>query len=230
MHNQWQVQVQYLGQEKNPLLVIDQFATAPEQLIAEACNEPGFSAQASDFYPGLRKPVDPIYAQQSLALVAPLVKQHFLIAEPLRAELSLCAFSLTTTPADKLRPIQAVPHIDTPDPLQFAMVHYLCSENFGGTSFYRHRSSGYETITEPHMADYFKTVKQELMAQNRREFDYINGDTELFQRIGQVPVKFNRCIIYRSNLLHSGDINPTLGLSANPREGRLTINSFFRFR
>ncbi len=68
------------------------------------------------------------------------------------------------------------------------------------------------------------------MAQNRREFDYINGDTELFQRIGQVPVKFNRCIVYRSNLLHSGDINPTLGLSANPREGRLTLNSFFRFR
>lgn len=229
MNNQWQLQIEYLGEEKNPLLIIDNFAASPEQLLGEACEPPGFMAQASDFYPGLRKPVNAHYAQQSLSAVEPLVKKYFAIDEPLQAGLSLCAFSITTTPAEQLRPIQAVPHIDTPDPLQFAMVHYLCSETFGGTSFYRHRSSGYETITEARMAPYFKTVKQELMAEARQSFDYINGDTPLFQRIGQVPVQFNRCIIYRSNLLHSGDINPTLGLSANPREGRLTLNSFFRF-
>jgi hypothetical protein len=229
MHSQWQLAIEYLGETKSPLLIIDNFAAAPEQLISEACDLPGFSAQASDFYPGLRKPVNAGYAQQSLEAVEAQVKKYFAVDESLHAQLSLCAFSLTTTPAEQLRPIQAVPHIDTPDPLQFAMVHYLCSEHFGGTSFYKHRRSGYETITQTQMVDYFKSVKQELMTQNRNEFDYINGDTELFQRIGQVPVKFNRCIIYRSNLLHSGDINPQLGLSANPHEGRLTLNSFFRF-
>lgn len=226
---QWQVHAEFIGSEQNPLLIIDNFYPAPEQLVAQACTPPAFVAQASDFYPGLRKQISGDYAQQSLAAIASLVKQHFAIDAALQAQLSLCAFSLTTTPAEQLRPIQAVPHIDTPDPLQFAMVHYLCSEQFGGTSFYQHRHSGFETINESRMGDYFKTLKQQVMAQGRSEFDYINGDTELFKRIGQVAVKFNRCIIYRSNLLHSGDINPQLGLSADPQQGRLTLNSFFKF-
>ena len=223
------VHVELIGHEQNPLVIIDNFFAAPEQLLEQATNAPGFIAQASDFYPGLRKQIAGDYPAQSLRTIVPLVREVFAIAAEREARLSLCAFSLTTTPPEKLRPIQSVPHIDTHDPLQFAMVHYLCAESFGGTSFYRHRSTGFETITQERLTDYFKTLKQEVMDEQQTRFNYINGDTQLFERIYQMPVVFNRAIVYRSNQLHSGDISAHLGLSEDPREGRLTANSFFCF-
>jgi len=226
---QQHIRVERIGQEKNPLLIIDNFFAAPKQLLEQANSEPGFTAQASDFYPGLRKQITGDYPAQSLQTVASLVREIFAVATERAAQLSLCAFSLTSTPPGKLRPIQSVPHIDTHDPLQFAMVHYLCAESFGGTSFYRHRSTGHESINQERLTDYFKILKQEVMDEQQTRFNYINGDTNLFERIYQVPVVFNRAIVYRSNQLHSGDINAQLGLSINPQEGRLTANSFFRF-
>lgn len=227
--SQQQVRVEHIGQEQNPLLIIDNFFAAPEQLVEQACSEPGFIAQASDFYPGLRKQIRGNYPTQCLQMLGPLVRETFSIGAEYKAQLSLCAFSLTTTPPEKLRPIQSVPHIDTQDPLQFAMVHYLCAESYGGTSFYRHRSTGHESINQERFTDYFKILKQEVMDEQQTRFNYINGDTNLFERIYQVPVIFNRAIVYRSNQLHSGDIKPTVDLSADPRLGRLTANSFFCF-
>ena len=229
VNKQQQIRVERIGQEQNPLLIIDHFFTAPEQLVEQACSEPGFTAQASDFYPGLRKQIRGDYPTQSLHSIERLVRDVFLIADEQKAQLSLCAFSLTSTAPEQLRPIQSVPHIDTHDPLQFAMVHYLCAESFGGTSFYRHRSTSHESITQERLTNYFKILKQEVMEQQQTQFNYINGDTDLFERIYQVPVVFNRAIIYRSNQLHSGDISAQLGLSPDPRQGRLTANSFFCF-
>lgn len=225
----FQVRVEYIGNGKNPLLIIDNFHLAPELLRKQAETGSPFVAQASDFYPGLRKPVGGTYPVDCLAAITPIVKKTFAIADELLSQPILCAFSLTTTPPGQLRPIQSVPHIDTHDPHQFALVHYLCAETYGGTSFYRHKSTGFESITGARMQAYFKTLKQEVMAEGKREFGYIDGDTRLFERIAQVPLKFNRAVIYRSNQLHSGDIHPALGLSADPRHGRLTVNSFFRF-
>ena len=224
-----QIRVERIGQEQNPLLIIDNFYAEPDQLLQQACSEPGFTAQASDFYPGLRKQIRGDYPTQSLQCIVPLVREYFAVAPERTAQLSLCAFSLTSTAPEQLRPIQSVPHIDTHDPLQFAMVHYLCTESFGGTSFYRHRSTGHESITQECLTNYFKILKQEVMDQQQTQFNYINGDTDLFERIYQVPVVFNRAIVYRSNQLHSGDISAQLGLSTNPRQGRLTANSFFSF-
>jgi hypothetical protein len=226
---QQHIRVERIGQEQNPLLIIDNFFVAPEKLLAQAASEPGFMAQASDFYPGLRKEIIGDYPAHSLHTIIPLVRETFSIALERRAQMSLCAFSLTTTAPEKLRPIQSVPHIDTHDPLQFAMVHYLCAESFGGTSFYRHRSTGFESITQERFANYFKVLKQEVMDEQQTRFAYINGDTRLFERIYQMPVRFNRAIVYRSNQLHSGDINPQSALSADPSLGRLTANSFFYF-
>lgn len=225
----WKINLQLIGREQNPLLIIDNFCSAPDILIEQACTGTSFVAQASDFYPGLRKVVAGDYPEQSVNAIVPLIREAFSVDVARIAQLSLCAFSLTTTPPEKLRPIQSVPHIDTHDPMHFAMVHYLCAESYGGTSFYRHRSSGFESIAQERLTDYFKTLKQEVMAEQQTRFDYINGDTALFERIAQVPVVFNRAVVYRSNQLHSGDIKLQSGLSTDPRTGRLTANSFFNF-
>ncbi|WP_049631629.1 DUF6445 family protein [Cellvibrio sp. pealriver] len=225
----WKIDVQLIGHEKNPLLIIDNFCNTPNALTDQACSGEPFIAQASDFYPGLRKQVDGNYPAQSLNAITSLVREVFSIDASRAVQQSLCAFSLTTTPPEKLRPIQSVPHIDTHDPSHFAMVHYLCPNSYGGTSFYRHRSTGHESITQERLTNYFKILKQEVMEEQQTRFNYINGDTHLFERIAQVPVAFNRAVIYRSNQLHSGDISAQLGLSENPKQGRLTVNSFFSF-
>ncbi len=221
--------VQRIGNEQTPVIIVDNFLSAPETLIDLAATEPAFAGQKTDYYPGLRKLISGDYAAQSLSMIEPNIREIFSVPSANTSHVSLGAFSLATTPADKLRPIQCVPHIDTHNPYQFAVVHYLCSEHYGGTSFYRHRATGYETITDVHLEDYFRILKQEVMSGGLPKLEYINGDTPLFTRIANVDVKFNRAVIYPSNALHAGNINETLGLSANPREGRLTANIFINF-
>jgi len=44
-----------------------------------------------------------------------------------------------------------------------------------------------------------------------------------------MPARFNRLVVYRGSLLHSAVVNPQLSISADPRKGRLTLNSFYDF-
>ncbi len=124
-----------------------------------------------------------------------------------------------------MRPIQSVPHFDGFDRTHIASVHYLCTEEFGGTSFYRHRSTGYETMDAQRIVEYAPRLKAEVMGLNTRSFTYIRGDTALFERTASVEAKFNRAIYYRSNVLHSGDIPANISMPAQPRKGRLTANT-----
>ena len=215
-----------LGHEAQPLVVIDDLVDDPEALIALAEADPPFVAQPTDYYPGIRKPISNTYSDILLQKVEPVLRDVFGLEHQYQPQVRLSAFSLTTTQPQNLRPIQCVPHIDNHAPNQFAVVHYLCQEKFGGTSFYRHRSTGYETITAERLEHYFKVLKQEVMADDSAGRDYINGNTRLFERIARIKVRFNRALIYRSCSLHSGDISAAVGLSSDPRVGRLTLNSF----
>jgi hypothetical protein len=218
-------QIQHFGREQNPVVILDHFSPEPEQLIQLAETDPPFMAQASDYYPGVRKLIEGTYSQWVLATIAPIIQQVFSPTAN-NSHISLCAFSLATTPTHKLRPIQCVPHVDTQDANQFALVHYLCPEHFGGTAFYRHRQTGYESITQERIAHYFPLLKQQVAQAGLSLGGYIQGDTDLFEKTGQVDVRFNRAILYRSNMLHSGVISEIQGLSPNPRLGRLTANCF----
>ena len=51
-----------------------------------------------------------------------------------------------------------------------------------------------------------------------------------FERTAAVPARFNRLIVYRGDLFHSGDIARPDLLSADPALGRLTVNGFFTCR
>ena len=48
------------------------------------------------------------------------------------------------------------------------------------------------------------------------------------ERIAVAEHRFNRAYLYPSFLLHSGAIPAGAALSADPREGRLTVTGFFR--
>ena len=217
--------------ENTPIVVIDNFFDQPEKLISLACTESAFKAQVSDYYPGVRKVVPNSYTQKVCSQLLPLLKSNFGFEHATTVKSVLSAFSLSTTPPKELRPIQTVPHFDTAEHNQFALVHYLCDEQHGGTSFYRHRETGFERVTHDRLPLYGTVLKQQAMKERLHEnLNYIDGDTVLFERIYSVEARMNRAIIYPSNLLHSGNIRPEMGLSNDPRKGRLTVSSFIQIR
>lgn len=220
-------QLLHIGAEHHPILIIDDFVADPEQLLSMAETGPEFAPELSGLYPGARKLSSagyPLLLQEALqadlcALMGP--------PDHCRLHVDLSVYSLTSTPVERLQPMQCVPHVDTHNPEHIAAVHYLCADKFGGTSFYRHRSTGYEAIDETRLKPYFAKLERELADRADNERHYMNGSNDLFERIAEVELKYNRLVVYRSNCLHAADIDSTHFLSDSPRDGRLTLNSFF---
>jgi len=210
-----------IGVERSPLVRIDDFFLAPDSLIAAAVDSPFI--EVGPMYPGVRAPVPSGYLDALLTGVAEIMQEIY-GAHP-EPELELCAFSLVTTAPDKLKPLQQIPHYDGPERSRYAFLHYLCAPHFGGTSFYCHRSTGFESVTPERLNDYSRVLQAELASQPPTSA-YINGDSALFERTHSIDAAFNRLLIYRGNQLHSGNIPPGLTLPENPRTGRLTINGF----
>lgn len=221
-----QIQFLQLGLERTPLLVIDNVLLETDWLCQQA-QQAKFSGQADNYYPGIRAVSPLVYQQAITQALFPLLHNVFAPkATGLRTLMS--AYSIATTGVQELRPIQMLPHFDTVEPLQLAMVHYLCSEEFGGTSFYRHNETGFERITAARLPAYAGLLKQQAKAARLHERPgYMNGTTLLFERLHQVSAQMNRVVIYPGNLLHSGDIQAAR-LSADPTKGRLTISSFLQ--
>jgi hypothetical protein len=212
-----------LGREGAPLLVVDNLVSDPDQLVELAANKV-FTA-APTFYPGMRAK-------------APLSYQRFILEE-LRQEIDRafglggrtlrfteCNFSLVTIPGSKLSYLQRIPHVDSLMNDELAMIHYLFRADFGGTAFYRHRSTGFEYVDESRQIEYLKHVDAEKAGPHSAQPAYITGDTELYERIASQEGVFNRLLMYRRTTLHSGSIAPDFVPDTNPRTGRLSINAF----
>ncbi len=212
-----------IGAEGAPLLVIDNVVAAPEKLVNKATRS-HFSAQGA-YFPGVRTRAPASYEYFLDALLRPLVREHFGM-EPGRFQFPMCHYSLVTTPPERLAFLQRVPHIDSVAGNGLATVHYLFRGDWGGTAFYRHRSTGYEYVDEARREAYFARLEQESHGADAPEAGYIAGDTPLFEQIGQVDGVYNRMAVYRRNSLHSGSINGDRVPPADPLNGRLSINSF----
>ena len=210
-----------VGREASPILCIDDFAADPAALVNLAVHADFIDVGSN--YPGVRAPAPQAYATAMLQSVAPAVAQVF--GSLPEAELDLCAWSIVTTPPGFLRASQRIPHFDGPEVGRLAYLHYLCDPSQGGTSFYRHRATGLESVTPPHLEAYRRQVATELREAGPGG-EYVAGETPRFERIHTVDALFNRLIVYKGNSLHSGDIGPRTVLSENPRAGRLTLNGF----
>jgi hypothetical protein len=217
----------HVGAEHEPLLQIDGVLRHPDALIDYAAAETRFAPAygPSGGYPGIRAPAPLDYVGAVVRAVDPLLRQAFgLDAVKLgRAE---CNFSLVTLSPDALVPAQREPHVDTSDPLQFAFLHYLCDACFGGTGFYRHRRTGFETLT-PERLDAYALARAE---EGEGTPGYVGADSPHFDRTAAVEAAMNRLVVYRSRVLHSGQIPPDAPLSPDPRQGRLTANIFVTYR
>lgn len=208
--------------ERAPLLIIDNVVADPERLVRKATRS-GFSRQGAMF-PGVRAQAPFSYREFLETMLKPLLQPYFCLPVG-RFEFPMCHYSLVTTAPAQLKFLQKVPHIDSTDGRGLATVHYLF-EGWGGTAFYRHRQTGFEFIDEPRGRDYFHCLEQQSHLPDATGEGYINGDTRLFEQIARVDGVFNRMLVYRRNSLHSGCIDNRHVPAADPRAGRLSINSF----
>lgn len=211
-----------VGQAKTPIIIIDNAYPNPNELLLGA-QQASFGANGQ-FYPGVRSLAPESYRAWLLPLFVQKCLPLMNVA-PARAGLTLCHYSIVTTPPEQLQPEQCVPHVDGCHPLKFAAVHYLFLSEHGGTAFYRHRSTEIERVSEEDHNRFFSLRTQELLADNKPPA-YIIGDTERYKKIGEVSGAFNRLILYPQNLLHSGIINQPFKVPSTLSDARLSINSF----
>lgn len=218
-----QTRIDYVGTTRAPVIVIEDLWPQPAALVDRAAQRTDYGS-SSLYYPGVRTNAPPEYATTILAQLADLIRTTFeLTAQPAIAS---STFSVVVTPAEKLVPFQRVPHFDSTDQNTIALLHYLCGPEHGGTSFYRHRSTGLEVITPENQPHYIRAVNAEVKEKGMPTPQYVDGDTELFERIARYDAAFNRALIYRGSMLHSVNVGPGFVPDPNPRTGRLTVNTF----
>lgn len=220
-----------LGFEGEPLVILDDAVDHPARLIEAAAGQATFGDALSggdNFYPGRLAPAPLDYVGALGRALDPVIREAYELRGVALWRAS-CNFALATLTPGQLSLAQRLPHVDTVDPLQFAVLHYLCDPALGGTAFYRHRSTGYETLTPERLAPYQSSLDREI-AKAPPGPVYVDGDTAQFVRTRLVDAAFNRVIVYRSRLLHSGHIARPDALSPDPRKGRLTANIFLTYR
>jgi hypothetical protein len=213
-----------IGREGEPVVLVEDFAPDPGVLRRAALD--GRFEPAGEHYPGVRAALPSGYFDGVRDTLALVFSEAF--GATGGARVIDARFSIVTAMPDTLTPAQRLPHVDAIEPGRVAMVQYLGADDLGGTAFYRHRSTGFETIDAARAPGYFAVLSGETARHPPQ--GYIAGDTPLFERIESVPARFNRAIFYRSRLLHSGQIAPIATLSADPAKGRLTVTAFFELR
>lgn len=214
-----------IGREGEPLVTIDDLVPDPATLrtaAAAAAWRPG-----GRHYPGIRAAVTPDYVASIQPVLATVLREAFGCGAAMRV--LDAGFSIVTTPPAELTLEQRLPHVDATAADRIALIHYLSPEDSDGTAFYRHRTTGFETVTEDRVSTYYAALNRQVVAAPPPP-SYLNDDTPLFERIAVGEARYNRALIYRSRLLHSGAIAPDAALSPDPLAGRLTVTLFLSAR
>lgn len=220
------IRVEWIGDERNPVVVIDNFVAEPHATCAFA-RTLDYAVLPNHYYPGVRaEPPEGRnnYGDATFGTISQCLKDYFGCRQ--QAQVFRTLFSLATTSPHNLEDIQRLPHHDTVFENRYAAVHYLCEPKFGGTAFFRHRSTGYETITEDRYDEYMGKLKPEIAEHGLGAPAYITSDTPIFDHLATFEPAFNRAILFRGHTLHSGAISNNLALPDDPNAGRLSVVSF----
>lgn len=202
--------------------VVDDFLANPELLLEYAKNKAYFGKVGDDktAYPGIRDRLPRSY-EHAMGKVIELV---YGFHNPL---IHRCMISLTTLKPTQLSAAQKMPHVDAFGDDQYAAVHYLCGEPHGGTSIYRYRLRNLVRIRHDD-----RDVMNEMIENVRRlpeeHSGYLNGDTSLYKQELVINAKWNRLVLYPSNLLHCALLSSPNSLDSDVSKGRLSVASFFR--
>jgi len=215
-------QVHRIGAEQEPVVVIDDYARDPGAMVEEAARL-DFGPNGA-FFPGVRAKAPDALALSIRRSLAGMIREVFGVTDDLdRME---CWWSLLTTPPSSLSPHQRLPHFDGLGPQRIAVLHHLGRGEGTATAFYRHRATGFETMTAARLPAYNAAVNAELARHGLPPAAYADGGGPSFERIAAFEARFNRLLVYRGNTLHSANVAPGVALPADPRLGRFSVNSF----
>jgi hypothetical protein len=210
-----------VGAERQPLLIVDDVLADPRAMI-DAARAADFYRPPHTNYPGLNANLPEAYYRTVVTALRGPIEAAFGVSA--QAVLKFFGFfALATTPVEAASPVQTLPHLDGPDPNRLAMVHYLFRGDFGGTGFFRHAATGFESV-DARRADIYAAAVESELAQGRRT-RFAGEETPGYHLIEAVEPMFNRLIVYRGHVLHSGLLGRGGG-SADPATGRLTANGF----
>jgi len=224
-HPNFSYSVDYVGQEQQPVLVVDNFLEGAEALIGFAVKHGEFR-NGSNFYPGIQARVPDFYVHTLILYLRDIIGATFGVAVE-DIEYSKSMYSAVLIPPDKLLPTQCRPHTDSLVSSQLATVHYLCKPDKGGTALYRHRATGYETLDAENFARY-ETFLAEEERDTSWQQKYICGSNQYYEEIGSYEANFNRLIMYRGNCLHAPKIAEDFNFVPDALNGRLTLNTFIK--
>ncbi|MBU6258124.1 MAG: hypothetical protein KGL18_16165 [Burkholderiales bacterium] len=211
-------------------LVVDDALVDPQAAVDWARRQP-FEEPRGFPYPGQVLAAPPTLAARMTEFFA----LH--LRGPLGARRTLAAsvrMAMVTTPPAALSPVQWQCHRDRLGPVEdglllAASVLYLFRDPAqGGTSFYAPK-------VPLALVDRMVLEAQTLDARTYAERygltpGYMVGDNDYFERVAQVPARWNRLIAYDGGLFHTGDIGDAARLNPDPALGRLTMNGFFTCR
>lgn len=229
INNTCRLETRIVGNEKTPIIIIDEPIQSTDALIQFALQQADFNSGGDSSYPGIRADLPSVYADALGPQLIGVISHVFKIPPSARPHLIHQLFSLVTLQPGELEPLQRLPHTDNRSPFYFASVHYLNAGDHGGTGFFRHRSTGFERITNERY-DYFKKTESAQISANGPPADkYINATDDHYELYAEVEYRPNRMAIYPGNILHSGLIKPDRDIDADPATGRLTANLFFYF-
>lgn len=208
---------------------IDDVLQDPEAIAAAGCAQ-SYAKDPNNFYPGLRAPMPEDFSTAFRAWLTPILQNHSVLKPDQTLYRDESFFSIVTTASTDLLPIQRIPHYDSTDPKLLAAVIYLChprlpGTSFSGTSFYRHRRTGYEEISAANHANYQLALDHDMRTHGPPNREYADGDSALFETVFSVPLKFNTAIIYPSRILHAANIHRHFTPPKDPSEWRLTITA-----
>lgn len=219
-----------VGHCQAPVVVIDDFSGEIGRVVDLASALAPFPEQLGNYYPGKRRVITAAdtqanaYVDRLCEAAAPFIGGAFDVDG---FDLLEASFSMVTTPPAALSPAQCAPHFDSTDPSYLALLHFVHVPGPTGTAFYRQRRTGIEMVSEANVASFVRTAEGDA-ARLAPGSGYIEGDDPFFEQIGAVQAKADRLLIYQGSLLHSGIVPASLGLSDDPRRGRLTANLFVR--
>jgi hypothetical protein len=221
-----EIRVDCVGIEREPVVTVDGFASDPDA-IRQVATLVDFGP-IGQYYPGDRAPVPPTYFDAVGDTLRQVLIEFF--AYRTGAKILRSYYSLATTPPHDLSLPQRIPHTDAYDDHQVAVVHFLNRADLGGTAFFRHRSTGFETVNAQRVERYHSSLSSDFSRLGEPEPAYIGGNSPLFERTHVCAHRFNRAVIYRGKLLHCADLADTPSLPDSVEHGRLTVATFIQPR
>lgn len=207
---------------------IDNVLRDPESVAALGFAQ-SYAEDRGNLYPGLRAAMPESFSIALRSWLTPILQRNGMLEDGHVIHRDSSYFSVVTTSCRDLLPIQRIPHYDSTDPKLLAIVIYLCDTPFAGTSFYRHRRTGYEEITAGNRENYQIALDHDMRLFGPPPREYMNGDNRLFETIFSNELQFNSAIVYPGRILHAGNIEKHFDAPQDKSGWRLTIAALLQW-